>query len=69
LYIEPAVRAVRKAWKQYFKPTSSAASVVDLDTIHDPIRRRQLELTMTNIVVEEFEDFIKVRRLVPCRMR
>jgi hypothetical protein len=30
-YIEPAVRAVRKAWRQYFKPTSSAASVVGLD--------------------------------------
>jgi len=58
-YIEPAVRAVRKVWRKYFKPESSATSVANLDTIKDPIRRRRLELTSTNTVVEEFEDFIK----------
>lgn len=58
-YIEPAVRAVRKVWRKYFKPESSATSVVDLDTIKDPIRRRRLELTSTITVVEEVENFIK----------
>ena len=61
-YIEPAVKAVRKVWKKYFKPESSATPIVDLDTIKDPIRRRRLELTRTNAVIEEFEDFIKVKR-------
>jgi hypothetical protein len=32
---------------------------VDLDTIKDPIRRQHLELTRTNAIIEEFEDFIK----------
>ena len=43
-YIEPAVRAVRDMWKKYFKPESSITSVLDLDTMKDPIRRRHLEL-------------------------
>jgi hypothetical protein len=60
-YIEPAVRAVRKVWKKYFKPESSTILIVDLDTIKDPVRRWRLELTQTNAVIEEFEDFIKVR--------
>jgi hypothetical protein len=58
-YIEPAVKAVQKVWKKYFKPESSTTLVVDLDTIKDPVRRQRLELTRTNAVIEEFEDFIK----------
>ena len=60
-YIEPAVRAVRVMWKKYFKPESSATPIADLDTIKDPVRRRRLELTRTNAVIEEFEDFIQVK--------
>jgi hypothetical protein len=60
-YVEPTVRAVRKVWRKYFKPDSSATLTVDLNTIKDPIRRCRLELTNSNNIVEEFEDFIKVR--------
>jgi hypothetical protein len=50
---------VQKVWKKYFKLESSTTPIVDLDTIKDPIRRRHLELTRTNAVIEEFKDFIK----------
>jgi len=59
-YIEPAIRAVRDMWKRYFKSESSGTSMLDLDIIKDPIRRRRLELLRANTVVEEFEDFINV---------
>ena len=48
-----------KMWKKYFKQESSAIVMVDLDTIKDSVRRQHLELTRTNAVIEEFEDFIK----------
>jgi hypothetical protein len=53
------VKAVQKVWKKYFKLESSTTLIVDLNTIKDPIRRWRLELTRTNAVIKEFEDFIK----------
>jgi hAT family C-terminal dimerisation region len=58
-YINSAVKAARKLWTEYFKPESVPAQVHDLDAIQDPIRRWRAEMTKSDAIVEEFNDFIK----------
>ena len=50
------VRAVRKVWRKYFKPDSSATLVVD-------IRRRRFELTSSSTVVEESYRYLILKHL------
>ena len=60
-WIKPTITKVRNLQKDNFKPDN--IQLIDLNLIQDPAKRFLTEMTISTIIADEFNDFIKVSNI------